>query len=98
MKEDFMTYKELEGYIENLPRYTYEYSNLQLHIFYDYGVNEKNQVARPVRQPLFSISLVNAFQIVSPYGYRLIQAKTMEGFNELVSKVLALSRTPIYKR
>lgn len=98
MKNHFLTYDEFDKFIDSIERYTYEYSNNDLHVFYDYGQNDKDGNLIPVRQPLFSISLLSAFSIVTPYGYRLTQAKTMNGFNEVEKMVIELSRTPIHKR
>lgn len=98
MNENFVTYKEFESFLDSVDRYTYEYSNNNLHVFYDYGSNEINGKIIPVREPLFTISLIDAFSIIAPYGFRLTQAKTMLNFNEIEKKVIDLSRTPIYKR
>lgn len=98
VKDDFVTYDEFESFIDGVERYTYEYSNNDLHVFYDYGTNEKTGDLIPVRQPLFSISLLKAFVIVAPYGYRLTQAKAMIDFNKVEKMAIELSRTPIYKR
>lgn len=97
--DSFMTYDDFEKYMTGLKNYTYEYTNDSLHIFYDYDKKEKianNTIT--MREPLFTINLSRAFSIVTPYGYRFTQAKQMKGFDELESKAITLSRTPIYMR
>lgn len=98
MRTNFVTYTQFEQLIKNQKNYSFEYTNNSLFVFYDYGQNDKTQEQLSIRQPLFKIDLLDAFCIVAPYGYRLINAKKMHGFNEIAAKALELSNTPIYKR
>lgn len=88
-----MTYKEFEKVINEAEHYTFEYSEKQVHIFYNSTDPVERWTAETIRQPLFSISLLEANQIVAPYGFRLTNTKNMRDFNKVEQAAITLART-----
>lgn len=89
------TYKEFEKVINETENYSFEYSDDKVHVFYDYRHGEQVPSSYSIRQPLFTISLIKAFEIIAPYGYRFVGMKQLKDFSKIEQISLDLSNTPI---
>lgn len=97
IKQGF-TYKEFEKVINENEGFTFEYFPNGLTVFYNYKKDSEQWGENTVREPLFTISTIKAFSIISPYGFRLTYMKQMKGFKVVESAALKLSNTPIHMR
>ncbi|MGX7211732.1 hypothetical protein [Enterococcus innesii] len=98
MRHDFFTYADFEKEIAKYPNFSFEYMANKLQIFYDFLDKGFDRDTNYMRQPIFTIDLNRAFDLVTPYGYRLTALKRAADYNHVSDIVLKLSNTPIYYR
>jgi hypothetical protein len=108
IKKDFLTYKSFKNAMERYPGFIYLFdsSRLRVSLKFDRDVATENdaiqsnvKLVKPVASAeLLSVSVIKAFDLQAPFGFRLIQARRVLGFNDVSDLVIRLSNTPIYLR
>lgn len=93
----FMTYEQFFKEISKVENFSTEIMGDRIQVFFNFDKDIKRETNYS-REPIFTIGMQKAFEIVTPFGYRFIQFKSVRGFNDVSELALNLSRTPIELR
>lgn len=93
-----MTYSEFEKKINSVEGYSFLYENNAVQVFFNYKKQNEQWGSNTIQEPLFIVSMIEAFDFRTPWGFHFTSQKNIKGFSEVAAAVIQLSRTPLSLR